>query len=148
MIEVVDLVQDAEVDHLVLQPVEQVHRVLPAHQGSVHRLNQGGWVKYGERSTKFIWAPVYSCTHFQRHRNLPPPHPAFGLIYEGAIGHQGRRHLFVTPWFSPSKCIMFSNAGDTMPRETHLACIICVIYGKHIKKSAQLCTELIICDYC
>jgi hypothetical protein len=39
MIEVVDLVQDAEVDHLVLQPVEQVHLVLPADQGSVHWLN-------------------------------------------------------------------------------------------------------------
>jgi hypothetical protein len=37
MIEVVDLVQDAEVDHLVLQPVEQVHLVLPANQGSIHR---------------------------------------------------------------------------------------------------------------
>ncbi len=39
MIEVIDLVQDAEVDHLVLQPVEEVHLVLPAHQGSVHWLN-------------------------------------------------------------------------------------------------------------
>jgi hypothetical protein len=36
------------------------------------------------RSPKFIWAPVYSCTHWLRPRNPPPP--AFGLIYEGAIG--------------------------------------------------------------
>jgi hypothetical protein len=28
---------------------------------------------------------VYSCTHWLRPRNSPPP-PAFGLIYEGAIG--------------------------------------------------------------
>ncbi len=31
---------------------------------------------------RFIWAPVYSCTHWLRPRNPPP---AFGLIYEGAI---------------------------------------------------------------
>jgi hypothetical protein len=42
-------------------------------------------VKYGVRSPKFIWAPVYSCTHWLRPRNSPPP-PAFGLTYEGAIG--------------------------------------------------------------
>ncbi len=42
-------------------------------------------VKYGIRSSKFIWAPVYSCTHWLRPRNPPPP-TAFGLIYEGAIG--------------------------------------------------------------
>jgi hypothetical protein len=28
----------------------------------------------------FIWAPVYSCTHWQRPRNSTPP-PAFMLIY-------------------------------------------------------------------
>jgi hypothetical protein len=39
-------------------------------------------VKYGVRSPKFIWAPVYSCAHWLRPRN----HPAYGLIYEGAIG--------------------------------------------------------------
>jgi hypothetical protein len=33
---------------------------------------------------------------------LPPP-PAFGLIYEGAIGQQTyRRNLFVTPWYRGS----------------------------------------------
>ncbi len=41
-------------------------------------------VKYGVLSPKFIWAPVYSCTHWLRPCNPPPP--AFGLIYEGAIG--------------------------------------------------------------
>ncbi len=47
--------------------------------------NGVSWVKYGVRSPKFIWAPVYSCTHWLRPRNSPPP-PTFGLIYEGAIG--------------------------------------------------------------
>jgi hypothetical protein len=37
------------------------------------------------RSPKFIWAPAYSWTHWLRPRNSNPP-PAFGLIYEGAIG--------------------------------------------------------------
>jgi hypothetical protein len=44
-----------------------------------HRLNMG------IRSPKFIWAPVYSCTHWLKPRDSPPP-PAFGLIYEGAVG--------------------------------------------------------------
>ncbi len=42
-------------------------------------------VKYGVRSPKFIWAPVYSCNHCLRSPNSPPP-SAFELIYEGAIG--------------------------------------------------------------
>ena len=37
---------------------------------------------------KFIWAPVYSCTHGLRPHNSPPP-PACGLIYEDAIGQPG-----------------------------------------------------------
>jgi hypothetical protein len=42
-------------------------------------------IKYGVRSPKFIWASAYSCTHWLRPCNAPPP-SAFGLIYEGAIG--------------------------------------------------------------
>jgi hypothetical protein len=42
-------------------------------------------LKYGVRSLNYIWAPVYSCTHWLRPRNSPL-FPAFGLIYEGAIG--------------------------------------------------------------
>jgi hypothetical protein len=41
---------------------------------SYHRLNMDL-----VRSQKFIWAPVYSCTHWLRPRIFPPP--AFGLIY-------------------------------------------------------------------
>jgi hypothetical protein len=40
----------------------------------------------GVRSPKFVWAPVYSCTHWLKLLNSP--HPAFGLIYEGAIGQE------------------------------------------------------------
>jgi serine/threonine protein kinase len=47
---------------------------------SKHRLKNGG-----VRTPKFISAPVYSCTHWLRARNSLPS-PAFGLIYEGAIG--------------------------------------------------------------
>ena len=58
-----------------------------------HRLN----MENGDRSLKFIWAPVYSCTHWLRPRNSPPP-PAFGLTYGDDIGQpRDRRHLFVTP---------------------------------------------------
>jgi hypothetical protein len=42
----------------------------------------GEGIKYGVRSPKFIWAPLYSCTHWLR----PPPPPPFGLIYKGPIG--------------------------------------------------------------
>ncbi len=39
-------------------------------------------VKYGVRSSKFIWAPyaLYGA-HWLTPRNPPPPLPAFGLIY-------------------------------------------------------------------
>jgi hypothetical protein len=42
-------------------------------------------VKFGVRSPKFIWAPMYSCTQWLRPRNFPLL-PTFGLKYEGAIG--------------------------------------------------------------
>jgi hypothetical protein len=50
-----------------------------SHLGAQGHLNT--LVKYG--SPKFIWALVYSCTHWLRPRNSPPP-PTFG--YEGTIG--------------------------------------------------------------
>ncbi len=38
---------------------------------------------------------VYSCTHWPE---TPQLSPAFGLMYEGTIGHsQDRRHLLLTP---------------------------------------------------
>ncbi len=46
------------------------------------------WVKYGVRSPKYIWAPVYSCTHWLIPRNSPPQ--------LGSLVSQDRRHLFVT----------------------------------------------------
>ncbi len=54
-----------------------------AYMGAVQPL--GPWVKYGVRSPKFIWTPVYRCTHWLRTHNSPS-RPAFGLIYEGAKG--------------------------------------------------------------
>ncbi len=46
----------------------------------------GAQVKFGVRSPKSILAPVDSCGHWLRHQNSPSPPPAFGLIYEVAIG--------------------------------------------------------------
>jgi hypothetical protein len=54
--------------------------------------------KYEVRSPKYIWAPVYSCTHWLRPRNYPLP-PHLGSYtrarYWSAMIY--RRHLFVTP---------------------------------------------------
>jgi hypothetical protein len=54
-------------------------------------------VKYGVRSPKVIWAPLYSCTHWLRPRNSPLP-PHLGSYTKALLVSQGRRHLFVTPW--------------------------------------------------
>jgi hypothetical protein len=56
-------------------------------------------VKYGVRTPKFIWAPVYSCCHWLRPRNSLPP-PGIGLIYEGAIGPpRETAYFYKTPDF-------------------------------------------------
>ncbi len=59
-------------------------------------------VKQGVRSSKFIWAPVYSCTRWLRHRNSPPPPAplAFGLMYEGAIGQLRWTTSLCNLWFA------------------------------------------------
>jgi hypothetical protein len=44
------------------------------HNRSAH----GQSVSHGVRSPKFIWAPVYSCTHCLRPRNSQPPPPHLG----------------------------------------------------------------------
>jgi hypothetical protein len=45
-----------------------------------------------------FWLHVHSRTHWLRPRNPSLP-PAFGLIYEGAIGQlRKNRHFLVTPW--------------------------------------------------
>jgi hypothetical protein len=56
----------------------------------------GPKAKYGVRSQKFIWTPVYRADSL-RPRNSPPP--AFGPIYctMALLISQDRRHLFVTP---------------------------------------------------
>jgi hypothetical protein len=45
---------------------------------------------------EFVWAPVYSCIHWLRPRNSPPP-PAFGPMYEGAIGQPKIDIIFLYP---------------------------------------------------
>ncbi len=60
----------------------------------------------GVRSPKFIWAPVYSCIHWLRLRNFPPP-PHLGSGYTRG-GSQDRRHLFVTPRLFSSVAISFT----------------------------------------
>jgi hypothetical protein len=63
------------------------------------------WVKYGVRSTKFIWAPVYSCTHWLRPRNPPPPLPPhLGSYARALLVSQDRRHLFLNPWMKWFTC--------------------------------------------
>ncbi len=60
----------------------------------LHRLN----IELDLQSLKFIWAPVYSCTHWLKPRNSPLlPHLGEGAI----LVSQDRRHLFVSPWVSP-----------------------------------------------
>ncbi len=46
-------------------------------------------VKYGVRSPKFIWASVYSCTHWLRPRNPPSP-PYLGLYTRALLVSQDR----------------------------------------------------------
>ncbi len=48
--------------------------VSPSHlTGRYNAVGLKPKVKYGARSPKFICAPVYSCTHWLRPRNSPPP---------------------------------------------------------------------------
>ncbi len=45
------------------------------------------------------WAPVYSCCHWLRSRNSPPPLPPhLGSYTRALLVSQDRRHLFDTPW--------------------------------------------------
>ncbi len=55
--------------------------------------------KYGVRSPKFFWAPVYNCAHWLRHRNHPPS----GLLssYTRALlVSQDIRHSLLPPGFT------------------------------------------------
>ncbi len=79
------------------------------------------YVKYGVRSPKFIWAPVYSCTHWMGPRNTPHP-PVFflGSYTRALLVNQDRRHLFVTPWgdcflavqWETPTCLYWSSTED------------------------------------
>jgi hypothetical protein len=68
-------------------------------------------VKYGDRSPKFIWVPVYSCTHWLRPLNFPPP-PHLGSYTRALLVSQERRHLFVTP------CIFLHTLNRFSPSQT------------------------------
>ncbi len=43
---------------------------------------------------------MYSCTHWLKPRNPPPP-PSLGSYTRALLVNQERRHLFVTPWVEP-----------------------------------------------
>jgi hypothetical protein len=62
-------------------------------------LGEGFIRHHGVRSTKFIWAPVNSCTHWLRvkPRNSPPLPLHLGSYTRALLVSQDRRHLFVTP---------------------------------------------------
>ncbi len=63
--------------------------------------NQNPLVKYGVRSPKVIWAPVYSCLHWLRPRNSPHLPPHLGSYTRSLLVSQDRRHLFETTCQNP-----------------------------------------------
>jgi hypothetical protein len=54
-------------------------------------------VEYGVISPTFICAPVYSCGYSLTETPQLPPPPAFGLIYEGAIGQPRKTTSLCNP---------------------------------------------------
>ena len=58
---------------------------------------RGHRVKYGVRSPKVIWAPVYSCTHWLRTSQPSPSPHVWAHILRAILVRQDRRHLFATP---------------------------------------------------
>jgi hypothetical protein len=60
--------------------------------------------KYGVRSSKFIWAPVYNCTHWLRPRNSPSPRIRAHI--QERYWSAKRRHAFETPWVFPFDCFV------------------------------------------
>ncbi len=54
------------------------------------------YVKYGVRSPKFIWAPMYSCTRWLRLATSPLP-PHLGSHTRALLVSQDGRRLFVIP---------------------------------------------------
>ncbi len=71
-------------------------------------------VKYGVRSRKVYWAPVYcSCTHWLslRPRNSPTFPQHLGSYTRALLVSQDRRHLFVTP------CVCIPLPSTALTRE-------------------------------
>jgi hypothetical protein len=85
-------------------------------------LSRRAKVKYGVRSPNFIWAPVYSCTHWLRPCNSPPPLPPhLGSYTRALLVIQDRRHLFVTPCRRVRSCVL--PAVVRGPAEASVRCV-------------------------
>ncbi len=80
--------------------------------GSLHSLKLQ--VKYEVRSPKFIWAPVYSCTHWLRPCNPPPLPQHLGSFTRALLVSHDRRHLFVTPCLKLLPIILRSQIWSCM----------------------------------
>jgi hypothetical protein len=101
-------------------------------------------VKYGVRSPKFIWAPVYSCTHWLRPRNSPAP-PAFGLVYEYLLISQDRRHWYL--WWSSYGGKLFSNIFISMYVTLNWQTDMSTVAG-NITKCSQGPYRAVQCAFC
>ncbi len=73
--------------HTTILPSEDYKETYLNHPSALeltnHRLN----IELGLQKLFGLLCTLYSCTYWLRPPQLPPPpSPAFGLIYEGAIG--------------------------------------------------------------
>jgi hypothetical protein len=66
-----------------------------------------------------FWAPVYSCTHWQRPRNSPPP-PHLGSYARALLVSQDRRHLFCNPLISLKQQTIYPPRLRGVPRSSSL----------------------------
>jgi hypothetical protein len=72
--------------------------------GSI-RVEVSTQVKHGVRDLQSLFGlHVHSCVHLLRPRITLPPH--LGLYTRALLVSQDRRHLFVTPWVSPSPSLL------------------------------------------
>jgi hypothetical protein len=98
--------------YVINRTIVQTNRCVPCMKRPIF-ITLEAEVTYGVRSPKFIWVPVYSCPHWLRRRNSPPPPRHLGLYTRALLVSQDRRRLFVTPWLgSISKTyLVFTSAG-------------------------------------